>query len=110
MEAAAGLSRAMRTPKLREQLHSIESGPEPVSALDFHPYHQVRVRCGGGVGEGGFGGGGRGREGGFGWVWRGRGRERGSVGRVEVFGVGRGVVDWAFRLVLHSNVRACSSP
>ncbi|KAG2445405.1 hypothetical protein HXX76_000027 [Chlamydomonas incerta] len=43
MEAAAGLGRAMRTPKLREQLHSIESGPEPVSALDFHPYHQVLV-------------------------------------------------------------------
>ncbi|GFR43035.1 hypothetical protein Agub_g4039, partial [Astrephomene gubernaculifera] len=43
MEGAAALSRAMRTPKLREQLHSIESGPEPVSALAFHPYHQVLV-------------------------------------------------------------------
>ncbi|KAG2485410.1 hypothetical protein HYH03_015896 [Edaphochlamys debaryana] len=43
MEGAAGLSRGMRTPKLRDQLHSIESGPEPVCALAFHPYHQVLV-------------------------------------------------------------------
>ncbi|GLI58486.1 hypothetical protein VaNZ11_000217 [Volvox africanus] len=43
MDVAAAISKAMRTPKLREQLHSIESGPEPVSALTFHPYHQVLV-------------------------------------------------------------------
>ncbi|GLC71947.1 hypothetical protein PLESTF_001187700 [Pleodorina starrii] len=43
MEVATTISKAMRAPKLREQLHSIESGPEPVSALTFHPYHQVLV-------------------------------------------------------------------
>ncbi len=31
----------MRHPKLRDTLHAIECGPEPVSALAFHPYHQV---------------------------------------------------------------------
>ncbi len=34
-------SRSMRHPKLRDTLHAIECGPEPVSALAFHPYHQV---------------------------------------------------------------------
>lgn len=33
--------RSMRHPKLRDTLHAIECGPEPVSALAFHPYHQV---------------------------------------------------------------------
>ncbi len=43
----------MRHPKLRDTLHAIECGPEPVSALAFHPYHQVGgcvlARCVSGV-------------------------------------------------------------
>ena len=31
------------SPPRRSQLHSIESGPEIVSAVAFHPYHQVLV-------------------------------------------------------------------
>ncbi|PNH07533.1 Regulatory-associated protein of TOR 1 [Tetrabaena socialis] len=43
MDASAAVSRNIRTPKLREQLHSVETGSEQVSALAFHPYHQVLV-------------------------------------------------------------------
>lgn len=41
IEAGAMLCRSMRTPKLKDQLHTVETGAEPVSALAFHPYHQV---------------------------------------------------------------------